>query len=594
MSRDQVLQNRRLLEWHTECRCSDLPFEPDDLNQAKVDGRGNWTPIAPDNPENSNPLVFRECPDARTYFTLYQSCVEEQMKEDKPAVEAKGRVDYSDYVASRTAADPAYKSVNPDGSLDGEGLSVDNMPETPAYYDRSGERLNPTSQDLMDPLDPNTRFFGYRYGPKSLDDWEGSKEKQYRVDPRIRTVIGDMQSLFENVIVKGKDPLLALFQINTLRGGSEAATTPSQAASGPIRVSATYRNLSLDLAVDDATALGQPLRILNPNDKYLEYKSARTFITQSTTGRPLKVRVWTDQLDLIDFIVISDQDELNFEVYWTYTLFAYDMRGDPVQAGTLRISNTFWRNSDESEMKLVGKWTHEIGMEGGKTLSSADHYDLNSREAHTDLKSLNDRDPVTFEEKGDAMARIAFYIAVSEGLDMAMKWLYQQKNQPYIYEAAKRAENMVAVKQTAKLAFAFYKGYVEWRRLMDILAEIRDSRRSLERAFSRFKRSGSLLIDHFVNLDYSKIRPTNVADVFPTRAMRYFDWSTQDLKNEVVHFEAALHALSLDLDDSWMGRGKAPWPTSTEKPPDRWPRSPRRMIGIVKGHMPRFNPRKGP
>ena len=556
--REQVLPNRRLLEWHSDCRCSDLAFDPDDRNVAKVDARGNWTPVSPDNMENSNPLVFRECPDERTYFSLYQMCVEEQMKDDPPAVDARGRVDYSDYVASRMGATPAYKSLNPDGTLDGENLSVDNMPETPAYYDKQGERLNPTREDLMDPLDPNTTFFGYRYGPKSWDDWEGSKEKQYRINPRIRNVVNDMQSLFDEVIVKGKEPLLNLFQISFLR--SEGATTPSvppvEPANGPIRVQASYKSLTLDLAVDDATSLGQPLRILNPSDKYLEYKTARTFITQSTTGKPLKIRDWVDEREVDDFVLGSDLDDLKFQVYWTYSIFAYDKRGDPVQAGTLRISNTFWRNADESSMKLVGKWTNEVGMEGGKLLSSADGYDLNSREAHTDLKSLNDRDPVTFEEKGDAMARIAFYIAVSEGLDIGMKWLYQQKNQAYLYESAKRAENMVGVKQAAKLAYAFYKGYIEWRRLMDILAEIRDSRRSLERAFSRFKRSGSLLVDHFVNLDYSKIRPTNVADVFPTRAMRYFDWSVQDLKNELVHFEAALHALSLDLDRFMDGSGK--------------------------------------
>src|SRR5207237_563503 len=148
-------------------------------------------------------------------------------------------------------------------------------------------------------------------------------------------------------------------------------------ATGPIRVQANYRNLSLDLVVDDATALGQSLRILNPNDKYLEYKSARTFISQSTTGRPLKVRDGVDEREVDDFWLGSDLDDLKFQVFWTYSLFVYDQRGDPVQAGTLRISNTFWINSDESGQKLVGKWTNEIGMEGGKTLSSADQYDLN-------------------------------------------------------------------------------------------------------------------------------------------------------------------------------------------------------------------------
>jgi hypothetical protein len=557
--REEVEKNRRFLEWHKDCRCSELPFVPDDRNHATVDGDGSYTPIAPDNPENGNALLFRQCPDERTYFSLYQQCVEAELKEDKIMADPRGRVDYSDHFASEMGETPVYKSMNPDGTLDAEGLSVDQMPETPAYYNKQGDRLNPSKEDLMDPLDPNTVFFGYRYGPKAWDDWEGSKEKQFRINPRIRVIVTDMQSFFESVVSKGKEPLLDLFNIRFEQGQTQTASDGAklpEAAPGPVRVQATYRSLSLDLTVQEPTAFGRPMRILNSSDKYLEYKSARTFIVNSLTGRPLKIHRWTDEAEVDDFVLGDDLDDLKFRVYWLYGLYAYDRRGDPVQVGTLRISNTFWRNADENAMKLVGKWTSEVGMEGGKLISSADVYDLASREAHTDLKSLDARDEVTFSEKGEAMARIAYYIAVSEGLDMAMKWIYNQKDRPYLYEAAKRLENMVAVKQSAKVAYTFYKGYIEWRRLMDILAEIRDSRRALERAYSRFKRSGSLLVDHFVNLDYSKIRPTNVASVYPTRAMRYFDWSAQELRNELLHFEASLHALNLDLDRFMDGPGK--------------------------------------
>lgn len=551
-----VLENKRSVDWHPECRCSDMAFEPDSWNAAKVDGNGNWTPIAPDNMENQNPLLFRDCPDQRNYFALYRMCVEEQLKQDKPMTDLKGRVDYSDYLASRMGQQPTYKSMNPDGTLDGEGLSVENMPETPAYYDHDGQRLNPNSEDFMDPLDPNTEFFGYRFGPKSLTDWEGSKERQYRISPIIKAVLADAQDLFDTKVAKGKEPLLALFNITFGREQVTGGPAGSQPLTGPVTIPAVYKSLDLSLTLDDPKALDQPMRILNPSDKYLEYKSARTFIMQSLTGKPLKVRKWVDGAEWDDFVLGSDEDDLHFQVYWQYGIYAFDSHGDPTRIGNLKVANTFWINKEHNGMKLVGKWNDEIHMEGGKLLNSADAYDLNSREAHTDLKSLHDRDPETFEDKADAMARIAFYIAVSEGLDMAMKWIYDQKDRPYIYEAAKRLENMVAVKQTAKLAYAFYKGYVEWRRLMDILAEIRDSRRALERAYSRFKRSGGLLVDHFVNLDYAKIRPTNVADVFPTRAIRYFDWAAQDLKNELIHFEASLHALNLDLDRFMEGPGK--------------------------------------
>ncbi len=553
---DEVLANRGLIEWHSDCRCSDLPFEPDDLNSAMVERNGNWTPIAPDNPENSNPALFKNCPDQKTYFSLYQTCVETDLKEVHQSPDLRGRVDYGDYLASKMGESPVYKSTNPDGTIDHEGLSVDNMPETPAYYDKTGARLNPNHADLMDPLDPKTVFYGFRYGPKSWDDWEGSKEKQYLIDPRIHTLMGDMQSLFETVVSQGKEPLLGLFQIKFNGGGGAVVPAALESATGPIQAYAKFGNLDMELNVANPDDLNRPARILNTSDKYLEYKSARTFITQSQTGRPLKVQRWADGKEWDDFVLGSDLDDLKFRVYWDYGLFAFDAHGDPEQVGTLRIYNIFWVNKVEGGEKLVGKWMDEINMEGGKLLSSSDTYDLSSREAHTDLKSLHDRDPVTFEDKSEAIARIAYYIAVSEGLDMAMKWIFSQKDKPYIYASAKRLENMVAVKQSAKVAYAFYKGYVEWRRLMDILAEIRDSRRALERAYSRFKTSGGLLVDFFVNLDYAKIRPTNITMVYPTRAMRYFDWSVDEFRNELLHFETSLHALNLDLDRFVDGPGK--------------------------------------
>ncbi len=553
---EEVITNRRLLEWHSECRCSDLHFEGDDRNVAVVDKKGNWTPIAPDNAENSNPALFKDCPDQRTYFSLYKICVEKDLKEERQSPDLRGRVDYGDYLASKLGESPVYKSMNPDGSIDHEDLSVDIMPETPAYYDKTGARLNPNHEDLMDPLDANTVFYAYRYGPKAWDDWEGSKEKQYRINPRIHALMGDMQSLFETVVSKGKEPLLELFQIRFNGGGGVTVPLSPGGRTSSIQAFAAFGKLDLDLAIGNPDDLNKPIRILNTSDKYLEYKSARTFITQSQTGMPLKVQKWADGKEWDDFILGSDLDDLKFRVYWDYGLFVYNSHGDPAQVGTLRISNIFWKNSEDGGQKLVGKWVDQIHMEGGKLLSTSDTYDLSSREAHTDLKSLHERDPATFEDKSEAMARIAYYIAVSEGLDMAMKWIFSQKDKPYIYESAKRLENMVAVKQSAKVAYAFYKGYVEWRRLMDILAEIRDSRRALERAYSRFKRSGGLLVDFFVNLDYAKIRPTNISMVYPTRAMRYFDWSTNEFRNELLHFETSLHALNLDLDRFMDGPGK--------------------------------------
>src|SRR5690606_28285343 len=101
------------------------------------------------------------------------------------------------------------------------------------------------------------------------DDWEGSKEKQYRISPRIRNILTDMKSLFESVIVNGKDPLLGLFNIgNAQEEGTGESASPGLEV-GPFRAQATYGSLTLDLTLEDPAALVQPMRILNPNDKYL-------------------------------------------------------------------------------------------------------------------------------------------------------------------------------------------------------------------------------------------------------------------------------------------------------------------------------------
>lgn len=555
--RDEVLQNRQFLEWHTECRCSDLPFNGDDRNMAKIESNNNWTPIAPDKPENSNPPMFVDCPDQRTYFTLYQTCVEKDLKENHFTPDPSGRINYSDYVASKVNASPVYKSVNPDGTIDHEDLSTDIMPETPAYYDKQGQRLNPSTEDFMDPFDANTVFYGFRHGPKSLFDWSGPKRNQYLINPKIHVVVNDMQSLFDSKINGSIVPLLNLFQITFDGSGNiQIPENSKHNPNEPLQAQANFASLELSITVPNPLDLNRPIKVLNASDKYLEYKSARTFLSQSLSGRPLRVQVWVNGRDWTDNLFGSNIEDYNFRVYWDYGLYAFNNHGDPEQVGTIHISNVFWRNSVDDGQNLVGEWMDEIHMEGGKLLSSADTYNLNSREAHTDLKSLHDRDPVTFEDKSEAVARIAYYIAVAEGLDMAMKWLYNQKDKPYIYESAKRLENMVAVKQSAKVAYAFYKSYIEWKRLMDILAEIRDSRRALERAYSRFKRSGGLLVDYFVNLEYSKIRPTNITMIYPTRAMRYFDWSANEFRNELMHFETSLHALNLDLDRFMDGPGK--------------------------------------
>lgn len=529
--RDEVLTHRGDVEWHDQCRCSDLTYVPGDFNEPTLEASGNWIPISPDNHDNQNSPSFRICPDNKTYYTLYEKCVKDILADDPILPDPKGRVDYSDYLASKLAHDPAYKSLNPDNTIETEALSTSAMPETPAYYDHSGDRLNPNVSDNMDPLDPATKFNarGFEGGVLGI----GEDEVDLDATSETKPLVADMASFYNTVIANGRMGLLSFFGLDDSYH-DEALSFEKN-----------FGGLDVSFTLDDKEYFKENWKVLNTRDKFLEFKSARTFIIQSNTGRPLKIKMHDDTW-------VTRQYQ-KFDLYWDYDIFYVNRYGDPTKVGNLRLENEIHYNWDHEDWSDN---TKELKMVGGKTIPSSDQYDLSSREAHTDLKKLEDRDSATFDDKAEAMAKIAYYIAVSEGLDMAMKWIYQQRDKPYVYEAAKRLENLTAVKQSAKVAYVMYKGYVEWRRLMDILREIRDSRRALEKSFARFKRASGLLVDYYANLDYSKIRPTNITMLYPTRAIRYFDWSVDGLKYETLHFELAFHALNLDLDRFQDGPGK--------------------------------------
>jgi hypothetical protein len=528
----QVVANRENFEWFSECRCSDMPYTPDNDGNPVSDAGGNWTPIAPDNiAQNRNLLQFRECPDNIQYGLLYQQCVDRLLGDDDTRANPKDRTDYTDYLASKMGETPAWKSVSPEGRIEDEGLGIDAMPETPAYYDHAGNRLNPVSSDLNDPLAPTTKFYarGFEGGLFGI----GEDEVDIEVTRDIRPVMLRMKSLYDSYVSKGRDGLLSLFGLSPDYHGTDLSF--SKEALG----------LELTLRVDDLEYFKQRWQVLNTADKYLPYRSAQVFITQSKTGVPIRVKMRDDN--------IFTREYQKFDLRWSYDIFVVDQFGDPYKIGSFDVSYYVHYNWDHTDWSDN---TRQIKMGGQETMSSSDSYDLKSKEAHTDLKELNERDPESFD-KAEAMAKIVYYIAVSEGLDMAMKWVYQQRDKPYIYEAAKRADNMMTTRQSRKLALSLYKGYVEWKRLMDILRDVRDTRRSLERSFTRFKKAGRLLFDYYANLDYSKIRPTNITMLYPGRAIRYFDYSVNSLSYDIRHFEYSAHALAIDMDRFLNGPGKS-------------------------------------
>lgn len=545
-SRQDVIANRERFDWFTTCRCSDMPYQPDEHLNPIPDAAGNWTPISPSNFENRNFLQLKECPDHMQYASLYERCVNALLADDDFRNNPSERTDYADYLAAKVAEDPVWKSMDPEGTIETEGLGIDNMPETPAYYAHDGSRLNPSVTDVNDPYDPTTRFMVRGDAP---NEWGFlDRSVQVNVTDVVRPVYTQLADLFTTFFSKGKPGILDFFGIqDTYFDNPATANNPTlERAAG---------DMTVRLTIDQRSYFRQEWRLLNTWDKFVPFREPRIFATRSLSAKPVPIFEYSHEVEIPDNgrggrgSTIQRVHDGWFAVF-DYAVFHINTYGDARRIGTLRLERKVYDNRTGRD------WESDVRMEGENTSPASDRYDLASREAHTDLKELNARDPESFD-KSDAMAKIAFYIAVSEGLDMGMKWLYQQRDKPYVYEAAKRFDNMASTKMSRKLAITMYRSYVEWRRMMDILRDIRDTRRSLERSFTRFKQAGRLLFDYYTNLDYSRLRPTNITMLYPTRAIRYFDFGVDNLAFDVRHFELAAHALALDIDRFLNGPGKA-------------------------------------
>ncbi len=538
-STTSVISNREKFEWFPECRCSDMAYNPDQDNSPTLETSGNWTPISPSNLVNRNPIQLRECPDHIQYASLYAKCAAALLGDPVNVSNPKDRTDYGDYLASKMGETPVFKSMEPEGTVEKEDLDVDKMPSTPAYYDHAGNRLNPSTADVSDPFDAGTKFMVQGDAPS---DWLIlDRHVDVDVSDRIRPVYERMKALFTGYFSKGKEGVLPFFDV------------PGNYFDTPVgkekpTLEKTVGTMTVTLKVERQEYFRQNWKLLNTWDKFVPFRDARVFVTRSLSRKQVPVTQIYEWLPGTGGATFLDH---GWWASFEYAIFNNNNYGDATRIGTITFSEKVYDNA------WGRNWNKDLWMTGDKNRSSSDKYDLASREAHTDLKDLSERDKESFPDKSDAMLKIAYYIAVSEGLDMAMKWVYQQRDKPYIYEGAKRVDNMAATKVSKQIALELYRSYVEWKRMMDILRDIRDTRRSLERSFSRFRQSGKMLFDYYGNLDYSKVRPTNMTILYPTRAIRYFDFATDNLAFDVKHFEFAAHAMALDVDRFLNGPGKS-------------------------------------
>jgi hypothetical protein len=177
-------------------------------------------------------------------------------------------------------------------------------------------------------------------------------------------------------------------------------------------------------------------------------------------------------------------------------------------------------------------------------------YHKNSKDYYTDQYDISERD--TDIEKNEALQEIILKIAVAEGLNLVMKGLYklaEKKKQAIpLYEAGKRLENRLTQSRTYKIAKELYRTYATWKTTMDLLRECRDTYRSIGQAWDGLMYSMFSLKEYYNNLDYKKVRLTNITCMLPMRHLKSIDAELYSLQTSINDFQLAIDAMAFQSD----------------------------------------------
>lgn len=201
-------------------------------------------------------------------------------------------------------------------------------------------------------------------------------------------------------------------------------------------------------------------------------------------------------------------------------------------------------NFNESEVGWdnPGNGNNSVGFSTTRYTAENDMYDPRSANYLSDKLRPEERDQLTWSERLDAMGELGKKIAVSEGLDFTMKLLY--KNRKTAYELVRRIGIERMADALAKYGRAIYRGYKEYREVMDQAREMRDASKRLKNNYRQLTSAYKSIWQYYDTLNYSKLRPGNITRILPMHLVYRADFYMWQVSTDLEKLSKGSLALS--------------------------------------------------
>lgn len=189
-----------------------------------------------------------------------------------------------------------------------------------------------------------------------------------------------------------------------------------------------------------------------------------------------------------------------------------------------------------------GNGNESIGFSTTTYTLENDIYDKTSANYLSDKFRPEERDNLTWSQRLDAMGELGKKIAVSEGLDFMMKLLY--KNRKTAYELVRRIGIERMADALAKYGRMVYRGYKEYRDVMDQAREVRDASKRLKNNYRQLTSAYKSIWQYYDTLNYSKLRPGNITRILPMHLVYRADFYMWALSSDLEKISKGSLALS--------------------------------------------------
>lgn len=539
------------LSWRTIPLNSRSPKTLDEEGGVIPDKYGYIPPNYPDNKNNTNPPGLTDCPDMDWYWSLFCDCAEKKfgMQEEIKVTSTMYQSfnDYAEISMMEKQYDPTIYGT--DHSVAPLKVDVDAEPVQPYLYTKDLALINKDFPQYYDPFDPKTTYsLQYR---KTEMNW-------FKIETHThnRDVKGLVTPAFNKVTefyqyVNNVDNLS-----DVLKNYTDANKIDNNGSGVWYSIQEGKENLALYLA--------------NKADKNARYRDARTFLIQDNhyaqDGKPFKCEShskdwYKGKLNIdINNMIENQNDDKRWYLLWTWPIMYEDKYGIKHQVGEVNYRIHFWDENDKllpEGKEIDGVKRNRFLVLGGNQVPSEQvaGYDSVSKDYYADQYDVGDRDSSI--EKSEAIKEIVFKIAVSEGLDLVMKGLnYLGKKNNYfkpVYEGAKRLENSFTQSKSYKLAKEVYKGYVFWKRCMDVAADLRDSYNSISQAWDGLLYGVENTWNYYKDMNWSKLRFSNCTMLLPSSKLDRIDASFQSLQLALQNTSVALYGCAFQADQLTRG-----------------------------------------